>query len=356
MIFSGRLLEAFLALEETRRFNVAAQRCHVSASALSQMIGRLETQVGVKLFDRDTRNVSLTAEGELFAASARRIAAELGAAMSELKDRAAIQAGSVSIAAPPSLSAFWLPALLGAFRAEHPNIALKLRDVVSDRCLELVLHGHVDFGINARHGNELEFETLLRINERFYLICRDDDALAPNATVRLGQLRGRIFIHLARTGSMWQQIQEELRNATRDSGLEVEHFSTVAGLVSSGFGISVVPQFALPLCQRPGLSVIPLNDKRLIRPLFIVKRRGRSLSVAAQALWEFIVTRADVPRDSPGAAKRRKTAPVGKTVKATRVAKTAKSTNTPHTAKPAKTTKTAKTVKTTKTARAAKAA
>ena len=64
---STRLLDAFLALVETRHFGLAAQRCHITPSALSQMISRLESQLQVRLFDRDTRNVSLTPEGETFA-------------------------------------------------------------------------------------------------------------------------------------------------------------------------------------------------------------------------------------------------------------------------------------------------
>ena len=89
MNLSGRLIDAFLALEETRRFAVAARRCNVSASAFSQMIGRLEEQVGARLFDRDTRNVALTPEGQAFSAGAHRIADEIRATLSDLKDRAA---------------------------------------------------------------------------------------------------------------------------------------------------------------------------------------------------------------------------------------------------------------------------
>ncbi|MGD9941862.1 MAG: LysR substrate-binding domain-containing protein [Burkholderiaceae bacterium] len=290
MRFSGRLLEAFLALEETRRFVVAASRCHVSPSGFSQMIGKLEEQVGTKLFDRSTRTVTLTPEGEAFAVSARRIAAEIEASLDELKARSALKSGSVTIAGPPSLCASWLPHLLARFRAEHPGITLKLRDVVSDKCLEVVLRGEADFGVDSRHGNELEFETMLQTNERFYLICRLDDPLASLSSVSLRRLRGRNFIHVVRTGTMWQQIQEDLQRAgVKDVGLAVDQFSTVAGLVDAGFGISVIPQFALPLCHRTQLTAVPVTNKKFVRPLFLVKRRGRTLSLASEALWRFMV-------------------------------------------------------------------
>ena len=291
MRLSARLLEAFLALEETRRFVVAASRCHVSPSAFSQMIGRLEKVVGARLFDRSTREVLLTAEGEVFAVSARRIAAEMAASVNEIRNRSALRAGSVTIAAPASLSSAWLPQLLGDFRSQHPNIVLKLRDVVPDRGLELVLNGQADFGINSQPGNELEFESSLQFHERYYLICRRNDPLAAEAEVSVRKFKGRDFI---KTASVWRQLQAVLTRAgVRDTGLEVEQFGTVAGLVLAGFGVGVVPQLALPLCVRPGVVAIPIKDRAVTRPLYLVKRRDRSLSLAAQALWGCVEQRGD---------------------------------------------------------------
>lgn len=287
MNLSGRLIDAFLALEETRRFAVAAERCHVSPSAFSQMVARLEEQVGARLFDRDTRNVALTPEGEIFSQGAHRIAAEMNASLSELRERSRRTTGRVAIAAPPSLCAAWLPEQMALFRQASPGIAQRLHDVVSDRCLNMVAAGEVDFGLNAQRGNALEFEAQLLFNERLFLVCRSDDPLARLKTVRLQQLSEREFIHTVRTGSVWQQMQPMLGEAgVRDSGQEVAQFGTLAGLVATGFGISVVPQFAVRLCERSGLVTVPVSDRKALRPVYMVKRRHRSLSLAAAAMWE----------------------------------------------------------------------
>lgn len=286
MNLSGRLIDAFLALEDTRRFAVAAERCHVSPSAFSQMISRLEEQVGARLFDRDTRNVALTPEGEVFLQGAHRIAAEINSSLTELRDRAQRHVGRVSIAAPPSLAASWLPEQMARYRKDYPGIALRLHDVVSDRCLDLVARGEVDFGLNAQRGNALEFEANLLFNERLYLICQATDPLARLGQVRLKDLRHREFIHTVRSGSVWQQLLPLLNTAgVRDSGLEVGQFGTLAGLVASGFGISVVPQFAVQLCLRPGLATVPVSDRKAQRAIYMIKRRHRSLSVAAAEMW-----------------------------------------------------------------------
>lgn len=287
MNLSGRLIDAFLALEETRRFAVAAERCHVSPSAFSQMIGRLEQQVGARLFDRTTRTVSLTPEGEVFAEGAHRIATEIRGTVEELRDRAQRRTGRVSVAAPPSLAADWLPRQMALFRQTHPGIALRLADVVADRCMDLVRRGDVDFGLHALSGQVAEFETCPLADEPFYVLCQADDSLAARRQLRLADLQGRPCVQTLRSGSVWQQTQQLVRDAgLRDTGLEVNQLGSLAGLVLHGFGVALVPQSALQLCLRPGLAAVRLADAATTRPLVLVRLRGRSLSVAAQSLWD----------------------------------------------------------------------
>jgi DNA-binding transcriptional LysR family regulator len=71
----------------------------------------------------------------------------------------------------------------------------------------------------------------------------------------------------------------------KDSGFEVFQFGTLAGLVSNGFGVSIVPYFAVHLCKLPGLVAIPIQDRTAVRPIYMLKRKNRSLSAAAEAMW-----------------------------------------------------------------------
>jgi DNA-binding transcriptional LysR family regulator len=290
MKFSSAQIEAFLALESTLRFASAAERCCVSASAFSQIISRLEEEVGAKLFDRDTRNVCLTPEGEIFAHGARRIAAEINTSVSELRDRIAGRSGQVVMASTPSLCARWLPSLMKRFRSEHPNITLKLHDTVSERCLELLREGHVDFCLVGQQGDSFEFESTPLFDEPFYLVCRHDDPLAGHSSLKLKQLKGRDFIQMVGTGSVWMQRKIELREAgIRDTGIEVSNVSTLTGLIAAGFGIGLIAHIQLPLYQGSELVVRPISDKTFKRSFFLVTRRGRSLSIAAGNMSKFII-------------------------------------------------------------------
>ena len=287
MNISGRLIDAFLALEETRRFALAAERCHVSPSAFSQMIARLEQQAGTRLFDRDTRNVSLTPEGMAFSEGAHRINGEIRRAMEELRDRVQCKTGRVSLAVLPSAAADWVPRQLAVFRASHPGVELRLWDVVSERCLEMVRHNDADFGINALPGPDSEFESLLLFEEPFFLLCPDNDPLARMPSVSLKVLRGRPVIQTVRSGSMWEYSRMLMQRARmRDAGFEVTQLGALSALVAHGFGVGFVPRSALPLCSRDGVAAVPLAARDVRRPIYLVRHRGRSLSVAAETLWQ----------------------------------------------------------------------
>ncbi len=283
-------MSAFLALVESGQFKLAAERCHVSQSAFSQMISRLEAQLGVRLFDRDTRHVSLTPEGRLLEPVARGLAADVEAMYLHLRDHADRRTGKVALAALPSLCADWLPRILADFRNRYPGIAMEFHDTVSDASLEPVRRGTVDFAINARVSSPDEFDTRLLFNEPFYLICSPSHPLAQRKCVALRALAGCDYIQTIRSDSVWQWLDPHIRDIElKDAGFEVGHLSTLAGLIANGIGVSIVPGFTLFQFHRLGLSAIPISNPSLQRPLLVVKRRGHSLAVAAQALMELIV-------------------------------------------------------------------
>jgi DNA-binding transcriptional LysR family regulator len=296
MNLSGRLLDAFLALEETQRFSLAAERCHVSASAFSQMISRLEEKIGVKLFDRNTRNVSLTPEGKIFSIGAHRIANEMAQIVHEVQFRSAKNTGKVAIGGPPSLIASWLPKQLAEFRVLFPGIELKLYDLVADDCLDIISSGDVDFGIVAHLRYEIDFDKTLFINERLVLLCHISDPLAKKSSVRIEDLKDSSFIYTSKPGGVRKKLDILFKDLNiRDSGFEVSQLISVAGLVANGFGVSIVPESTITFCNRPEIVAIPIDDPRMTRPIYLVKKRNRSLSFAAKALWDQLIQNSETP-------------------------------------------------------------
>src|SRR3546814_18609934 len=116
MKFSTTQIDAFLTLEKTLRFSLAAKRCHVSTSAFSQIISRLEEAVGARLFARSTRYVELTPEVETYLRGAKRMASEIDATLNELRARVEVRSGHKTIAAPQTHCVYWLAKITRKFK------------------------------------------------------------------------------------------------------------------------------------------------------------------------------------------------------------------------------------------------
>lgn len=303
---STRLLHAFLALAELKHFTRAAERCHTSQSALSVMIQKLECNVGAKLFERHTRNVTLTPEGHLFAGVARALLSDIESAFDNMADYAARRRGRVAIAALPSLAASRLPAVVAEYRKRYPGINVALHDALSDQCLSLLRQEKADLVLTAPGPNFTEFDVSILCSDPFYLVCRKDHRLAGKRRVELAALAGEEMIHLAKSSSVRQHVDVLLRDVqTIYSGFEVEHLATVAGLVEQGLGITIVPELTLFQFRELNLVAIPLAaQEKLARPILIARRKDQALSVAAQAMLELIEERIG-PSRTPRKVRRR---------------------------------------------------
>ena len=299
-----RHLRAFLALAETPHFTRAAASVFLSQPAFSALVKALETEVGVHLFDRSTRHVSLTPEGEALVPSARRVVAEFDAAIQGVRDRVRLERGRVSVALLPSLAANWLPAVLRSFRSAHPGIATDVADVLSDGCLERVSDGRADLALAAVRADTSELQAQLFCVDDFHLVCPDGHPLSTRRDVRIRDLAAWPFVHLSRTSSVRQYLEAALHPTPMQTVMEVDQLATVMGMVREGVGISVVPAMTLFHFNVPGIATKPLALAGLRRCIYMVTRRGRSLSAAASSLQSLMLS--SRPLVASAGAKRRR--------------------------------------------------
>ena len=171
------------------------------------------------------------------------------------------------------------------------GIKIQLFDTVAGPTLELVRQGKVDFAVTARLDSPEEFETQPLFNEPFFMVCKPDHPLAKLNLTSLRKLKGCHYIHTTRTGSVWHWVEPHLQDVGQiDTGFEAGNLETLAGLISNGFGVSVVPGFAIDQFRRRCLSAVRIDKRQLTRPLLMVKRRGFRLSIAAQELSRLIAS------------------------------------------------------------------
>ncbi len=290
MNLSSRQLRAFVALVQERHFTNAAERCHQTQPAFSALIKSLEESVGVRLFDRTTRRVELTPEGQLFNASALRLLNDLDAVMGDLQDHVAKRKGRVSVAALPSLAAGWLPGVYAGFHAQFPGIALQLHDALLEPCLDLVRRGSADIAVAAKGQDMTGLLAEPLCEDYFYVVCRHDHPLAARAAIHMRELEGSPIIQLGKNSSIRQSLVHNAAFAGLGSFLEVDHLATVTGLVVAGLGISLVPAMTLFHFQHPQIKIVPLAARsRIKRSLFLIRRQEKSLSSAAQAFYDVLL-------------------------------------------------------------------
>ena len=286
---STRQLQAFVALAEQRSFTRAARLCHLSQPAFSALIGQLEDTLGLRLFDRSTRHVEPTAEGLAFELSARRVLAEFDGAVSDLGDRLARRRGRVAIALLPSLAAGWLPDVLHGYRAQFPGVEIAVADVLSEACVERVRSGQADFALAAIRADTPELRAEPFCSDGFHLVCPPDHPLATLLEVRPRDVAAYPFIHMARSSSVRQYLDAALHPLQMQTLMEVDQLATAMGMVRAGLGVSLMPALTLFHFAQPGLLTRPLHWPGLTRQIYLVRRRERSLSLAAQSLFDRVL-------------------------------------------------------------------
>lgn len=288
-----RKLRAFVAVGRHGGFGRAAAELRVTQSAVSVAIRRLEAELGVRLLDRTTRSVQPTAAGARLLPTAARLLEELDAALREVQETGLRRRGRVAVACLPSVAARLMPAAVAAAARDHPELEAVVHDTSADEIRRLVESGAVDFGVSNLpvEGDRLLVRPLLQ--DPFCLVCRRDDPLATCGTVVWRAIEGRDLVLPAAGSGSRRPIDEALLRQSivpgRITGLA--HPAAVAGMVEAGLGLAILPELAAPAADHPVLATRLLTDPGIDRVIILIQRRDRSLSPAASAFFELIVTR-----------------------------------------------------------------
>lgn len=282
-------LRAFVTVGELQSFAAAAQALHLSQPALSRRISHLEGLLGVRLFDRTTRSVSLTVLGQQFLGEVRGLVQDLDRSVLSLRDAAELEAGDVTVGCVFSAVHHFLPPVIRAFRDKYPRVLVRIIEEGADEVLASVKHGEADFAINyiGMQDPDVSFTPLLK--EPYVLACPVGHPLAKRRSIQWAELAqyplARVS-HASRNRLFIDQALAELPPLPRPI-IEVRHVSTLIGLVESGLGLAVVPKLTVP--QGPGRIVgVRLENPAVSRTLALVQRQGRSLSPAAGAFAEML--------------------------------------------------------------------
>ncbi|ARP87789.1 LysR family transcriptional regulator [Bordetella genomosp. 9] len=283
MNFSLRHMKAFMALSEQRSFTRAAEHCCLTQSAFSALIANLESDLGVRLFSRNTRNVELTAEGEVFLNIVSHLLPETERALAEVRDHVERRKGRVALAALPSISSGILPGLIARFGAAYPGIAVQVHDVASTVCIDMVRNRQVDFALCAAVSPSVDIDIDVLARDSFYFICRQDHPLAKRRQLAVSDVLPYPIISFEGNSSIRQHLDAAVYPRQWLRSHQVNSLSTAAGFIAAGLGATVAPTLALFQFRLAGLRAVPLSLPINERDICLAWRRDATSSLAAQS-------------------------------------------------------------------------
>jgi DNA-binding transcriptional LysR family regulator len=268
-----RRLELFVAVAEELHFNRAAERLHMAQPPLSQQIRKLEEECKTQLFVRNSRNVQLTAEGELLLKHARKLLTQYGTMAAALRQARDGEIGRLRLGFVSSAAISALPPVVRELRSRWPGIDLELREETTDAQIDLITTGALDVGIAREVRAVAGLSSTLLQNERLVLAVATGHPLASRSSVALGELKGERFIAFPRDriSRLFDHIAALLHSADVEFVLaqEAVQFPTILGLVAAHLGIAVVPE-SLRAYTIPGLVYLDIRDTSAISRVSLI--------------------------------------------------------------------------------------
>ncbi|MFN3936549.1 MAG: LysR family transcriptional regulator [Gemmobacter sp.] len=280
---SLRHIEAFLAVAELAHFSRAAERLGLSQPALSQALRELEALLGLRLVDRTTRRVELTAAGVAFRDRASRALAELDGATAEAQGRAGLRAGRLRVAAPPFLAATVLPGVLAGFAEAHAGVSVTLSDLGTAEILAGLRSGRLDLAIGTFPSGLPDLDRRPILREALMLYAAPDHPLAVVDHLRWADIAGHPLIALTRDSGLRQLADLAFARAGAAPApvQEVTQIATALALVASGLGAAVLPGYARIAPAAAGLVCRTPADGPASRDVVALLPRDRSPEPAA---------------------------------------------------------------------------
>jgi LysR family transcriptional regulator, positive regulator for ilvC len=286
-----RLLRQFINVAETLHFGRASEASHVSPSALSRGIRQLEADVGVQLFERDNRTVTLTHEGGLFLEYARDVLTQWDVIRHALMEEAGELHGQVSMYCSVTASYSFLFELLSEFRRDHPRIEIKLHTGDPEHAISRVLAGDEDIAIGARPDtlpNGLAFKSIQTSPLVFIAAPEQREHVRLSGGKPVADVWARTPMILSESGLSRQRVDAWFAKF----GIQPEIYAQVAGneaivsMVSLGFGVGVVPRIVLDNSPLAGkvqvLDISPALDAYDVG-LFTLEKKLKSPLI--NAFW-----------------------------------------------------------------------
>lgn len=287
-----RQLRAFIAVAEVQHFTRAAERLELSQSSVSTLVRELETNLGLRLFDRHTRMLRLTQAGAEILPLARKAMADLDSVIGSSSELRTLGRGRVSIAAASLQAALMLPRVIRQYCLEYPGVKVSMADVTEHEVIQKVRAGEVDFGLGSTIATGQDIAGKPLITDVFVAVMPADHPYAHSKR----ELKWRTLADVPLIGPPpGNAVREQLDFALAREGIaltrnyEVSLPLTILGMVEAGLGIAVMTSAMSRLARSLGLVTREVGSPVIKREISLLFHADRSLSPAAQNFRDLLL-------------------------------------------------------------------
>ena len=278
-------LEVLVAVAREQSFSRADKSLHRTQPAVSQAIRRLELELGERLFDRSSKDGTLTAAGQvLYDVALQILNLRLGAhsAIKELQD---LHRGKLTLSANEYTVMYLLP-LIPIFRARHPHIMVEVRRSLASRIPSEILGRDIEIGVVSYKPTDSAIASVTVMMDELALIVAPDHPLGKKESVSVRELGAESFIAHNVASPYREKVVRtfEKQKTPLNISMEMPTLESIKRLVEQGMGVALVPRLtAQSEIARNQLVALTVREMRLERGLNLIYRKGASLSHAARA-------------------------------------------------------------------------
>ena len=285
-------LASFLAVASDRSFSAAARRLHRTQPAISQAVRRIEDEVGERLFDRSSRDGTLTEAGRLLQDYAQRLLGLAGEAQTALRELQQMRRGRVIIGANEAAVHSLLPHI-ERFALAHPQVAIEVRRVPSRQVSAAVLDRSIDFGIITFQPGDRGVQAIPLGSDDIVLLTSPKHALAARRRVTLEEVGKQVVIAHNDPSPTRDRVLRayERKHTSINIQVALPSLDGIKRAVEMGIGVALLPRrCALTEISRGSLVAVKVPELGAARQVRLVFRRTGERSRAAEAFLEIAKT------------------------------------------------------------------
>ena len=296
-----RQLSVFTSVARHLSFTQAAKELHLSQPAVSMQVKQMEEQVGLPLFEQLGKQIYLTEAGKEIQHYSRRVGQLLSEAEEVINELKGARQGQLTISVA-STANYFVPTLLGTFHERFPDITVSLDVTNKETLLEQLDENVVDLVVMGQPPKEMDLESGAFMVNPLVVIAPPDHPLAREQKIPMSRMEDEIFLTRERGSGTRGAIERffDQHGVQLNTGMEIASNEAIKQSVQAGLGLGLLSRDTLDMeLALKRLVILDVEDFPIIRHWYVMHRKGKRLSTAAQAFKQFLLVEANELLHSP---------------------------------------------------------